>query len=666
MGIAFLQCAFVLAFAGLSLASDGMAQQVLEQRITVQIRNKPLKNVLLSLEKAAKVRFAYIPQLVSSGQKLSVNAENETLKAVLERVLAPNGLTYKVSENFIVLKKSEDKISPKTTGRDAFKSVDINVSGKVTDEKGEPLPGVSVVLKGTQRGTTTNTLGDFTLNVPDQSAVLVFSFVGYKSREMTVGNQSSIDLSLSPDESALDEVVVVGYGTQKKVNVIGSVSQITSENIENRPVTQVSQAITGQMPGVTVTQSTGRPGVSGGQIRVRGVGSFGATPNALVLIDGIPGEMNDVNPNDIKTISVLKDASSAAIYGARSANGVILITTKMGTTDKLSVSYDGYTGFNSATQLPDFVNSWEYAEMFNAATGSNSFSADNIAKYRSQTDPDNYPNTKFLEDLFSRNGRQTQHTINLNGGNENNKFFLSGGILQQQGIVPKNDFTRFNQRLNLQNKIGRKFELITRLSGSIAKREEPQATGNKGGDLTSQLVSNAVRYPAIFLGQASNGDFGLGPESGGTPTAWLQSDSYFRAPNYRFGINTKLDWKPLEGLTLSAIGGYNFVLLERRSYLASQRLNDQVTLNQSSLDQFSNKEIYKTMQFTGEYNKDIGNHFFSILGGYSFEQEDFSYFEGFRQNFPSNQYTVLDLGDWKTSSRAASTKPGRFSRYFRA
>ena len=644
LGIACLQCAFVLAFAELSLASDGMAQQVLEQRITLQVKNKSLPTVLQSLEKVAKVRFAYVPQLITAGQKLSVKAENETLRAVLDRALAPNGLAYEVSDNFIVLKKSETKSSPPATERNAVRSVDISVSGKITDEKNSPLPGVSVVLKGTQRGTTTNTQGEYTLNVPNQSAVLVFSFVGYKRQEITVGTQSNLNVSLIPDNTALDEVVVVGYGTQKKVNVIGSVSQITSENIENRPVTQVSNAITGQMPGVTVTQSTGRPGVSGGQIRVRGVGSFGATPDALILIDGIPGSMNDVNPNDIKTISVLKDASSAAIYGARSANGVVLITTKLGASDKLSVSYDGYTGFNSPTKLPDLVNSWEYAELFNIASGSNSFSADDIAKYKSQTDPDNYPNTRFLEDLLSRRGHQTQHTITLNGGNENNKFFLSGGILQQQGIVAKNDFSRFNQRLNLQNKIGRNLELTTRLSGSISKREEPQATGNKGGDLTSQLVSGAVRYPGIFLGQATNGDFGIGPESGGTPTSWLASDSYFRAPSSRFSINTRLDWKPLAGLTLSAIGGYNFTLLERRSYLASQRLNDQITLNQSALDQASNKQIYKTMQFIGEYNRDIRNNSLSLLVGYSFEQQDSSYFGGYRQNFPSNQYTVLDLG----------------------
>ncbi len=644
MGIACLQCGLMLAFASLSLARDAVAQRLLDQYVSIRVQNKDMGTVLQRLEKVANVHFSYVPQLIDQNKRLTVSASNETLGTVLDRVLLPNGLSYEISGSFIVLKKSVDSPAGTRNAAISIKNIDVAVSGTVKDEKGGPLPGVSIVLKGTQRGTTTDTEGKFTLNVPDQTAVLVFSFVGYLSQELAIGNQTTINLSMKPDESALDEVVVVGYGTQKNVTAIYSISQITSENIENRPVTQASQAITGQMPGVTVIQRSGRPGESGGQIRVRGVGSFGAAPDALVLIDGIPGNMNDINPNDIKTISVLKDASSAAIYGARSANGVILITTKISTTDKLSVSYDGYTGFNSATKLPDFVNSWEYAEMFNAASGSNSFSADDIAKYRSQSDPDNFPNTRFLEDLFSRKGTQTSHTVTLNGGNENNRFFLSGGVLQQQGIIPKNQYNRFNQRLNLQNKIGKHFELITRLSGSITKQEEPQATGNKGGQLTDQLIQNAVRYPAIFLGQASNGDFGIGPESGGTPTAWLASESYFTAPKSRFGINTKLDWKPLAGLTLSAIGGYNFALLERRSYLASQRLNDQITLNQSYLNQSSNKEIYKTMQFTGEYNREIKNHYLSLLAGYSFENQEYSYFDGYRQNFPSNQYTVLDLG----------------------
>ena len=254
-----------------------------------------------------------------------------------------------------------------------------------------------------------------------EGSVLQFSFIGYESQRITVGNQSSLTITLIEDQSSLEEVVVVGYGTQKKVNVIGSVSQISSEAIENRPVQQLSQAITGQMPGVTVIQRSGRPGQSGGDIRIRGVGSFGATPDALILIDGIPGNMNDINPDDVQSISVLKDASSAAIYGARAANGVILVTTKNGSAKKLTVSYNGYVGFNQPTQLPQFVDSWDYAAMYNIASGSNSYTAEDIEKYRSQSDPDNYPNTRFLDHVFAGDGTQTGHTLTLNGGDENNK-----------------------------------------------------------------------------------------------------------------------------------------------------------------------------------------------------------------------------------------------------
>ncbi len=653
MRISVIQALVMMVFSGITLAFDGNAQDFLNKSISLKLDNASLRTVLNRVEKQAGIEFVYSSRAIKADQKITVNASVQTLSSFLDYTLKPLKITYRIIDDNIVLNPVNDH-NPKmiefpsksSSLLDRLKiiTIDRELTGRVLDENGEGLPGVSILVKGTQSGTTTDVNGNYSINIINNNSVLVYSFVGYTSQEVTVGNRTNLDVNLAVDNKSLEEIVVVGYGTQKKVNVIGSISQISSKNIENRPVTQASQAITGQMPGVTVIQRSGQPGESSGQIRVRGVGSFGATPDALVLIDGIPGTMDNINPNDIKTISVLKDASSAAIYGARSANGVILITTKTGSSDKLQVSYDGYVGFNSATKLPDLVNSWEYAEMFNIASGSKSFSDEDIAKYKSQSDPDNYPNTKFLDDLFSRHGVQNSHTVTLTGGNDNNRYFLSSGYLGQQGIIVKNSYSRFNQRLNVQNKIGKTLELNTRIYGSVENKNEPQATGNKGGDLGSQLIQNAVRYPAIQLGQASNGDFGIGAESGGTPVSWIASDSYLKNPRTRVGINVKLDWKPIEGLTFSAIGGYNFSLLEQKSYLASQRLNSQVFLNQSYLNQFSNKEVYKTMQFTGEYNKEIRKHFFSILGGYSFENQDYSYFNGYRQDFPSNDYTVLDLG----------------------
>ena len=613
-------------------------------KIDLNLNNVKVFDVLNEIESQTEFKFFVDTKEVDLERMVSIKVKRETIAKILEKVFKGTNIVYKVLDKQIALKPGvkEDNVDQSSTQEMGLQQP--TISGTVVDDTGTPLPGANIVEKGTTNGVTADFDGNFSIEVADANATLVVSYIGFSTIEVPLDGQTSLSITLQESAAGLDEVVVVGYGTQKKINVIGSISQVSSKDIENRPVTQASQAITGQMPGVTVIQRSGRPGQSGGEIRVRGVGSFGADANALVLIDGIAGTMNDINPDDIASISVLKDASSAAIYGARSANGVILITTKSGSNKKFSVSYNSYIGVNEATELPEFANSWEYAEMYNIASGSTSFTADDIDRYRAQNDPDNYPNTRFLEDLFSRNGIQTSHTLTVNGGDENNKYYVSAGILDQQGIVPKNSFNRYNFRMNLNNKLGEKFELNSRFFGVLEERKEPQATANKGGGFLDQLVQNAVRYPATFLGRDSQGNYGIGPESGGTPVAWLDSKSYLTNPTTRVGVNVKLDWKPNDDLVFSAIGGYNFTLYEERSYLGSQRLNEDVFLGQSYLNQQSNKTIFKTMQFTGEYSKEFGSHDFSLLAGYSFENEELSLFNGYRQDFASNDYTVMDLG----------------------
>lgn len=638
----FYGCVIQCLFLTTLLANDTKAQVKPIDEIFLRMANKAwsLSEVFENLESKTDFVFIFPDDLLTDRDPVVLKSGKQSVNDILIQLAQASKLKFRQVNNSIYVGGS----SSSAQQEEISISIEfVEVTGTVVDEDGQPIPGATVLIEGANTGTVTDIDGKFTLDA-EEGAVLLISFIGYESQRITIGNQSSYSITLAEDQSSLDEVVVVGYGTQKKVNVIGSVSQISTENIENRPVQQLSQAITGQMPGVTVIQRSGRPGQSGGSIRIRGVGSFGATPNALILIDGIPGNMNDINPDDVQSISVLKDASSAAIYGARAANGVILVTTKNGSNKKMTVSYNGYVGFNQPTQLPQFVDSWDYAAMYNIASGSNSFTDEDIAKYRSQTDPDNYPNTRFLDHVFAGDGIQTGHTITLNGGDEANKYYLSGGLLNQEGIVPQNNYNRYNLRLNLENKLGEDFKLTTRLFGSIEERNEPQATANKGGELNDQLIQNAIRYPAVYLGQASNGDFGIGPESGGTPVSWLQSDSYLTNPRTRTGINMKLDWTPVDGLVLSAIGGYNSFLLEQRSYLASQRLNDVVFHGQSYLNQFSNKEIFKTAQFIGEYSKNINKNNFDFLLGYTFENQVNTYFNGYRQDFPSNDYTVIDMG----------------------
>jgi TonB-linked SusC/RagA family outer membrane protein len=520
----------------------------------------------------------------------------------------------------------------------------ISVSGKVTNPSGEPLSGVSVVSKGTTTGTITDANGNYTLSDIQKGATLAFSFIGMKSMEVVYTGQSSIDVTMEEEIFGMDEVVVIGYGTERRVNVIGSVSQITSEKIENRAVSSLSNAMTGQMSGVTVIQRSGKPGFNDGTIRVRGVGSFGATPSVLILVDGIPGTMNELNINDIESVSVLKDAASAAIYGARAANGVILVTTKKGKEGKISVSYNGYYGISTATEFPDLATSWEYAEMFNIANGTESFSAEDIAKYKSQSDPDNYPNTNFLKETFSRNGIQTGHDISITGGQQSNRYFLSVGYLNEQGLVIHNDYERYNIRLNLESQLGKTLTLTTKLAGSAEQANEPTTTANRSPSGVEGIIVVADRYPAIYLGQASNGDFGAGPESAGTPVSWLASKGYFKRPTTTASINTRLDWKPINDLTVSAVGGYTFTLSEGRHYRASQVLSPTLTLPLATLEQYKDSGLFKTMQFFAEYSKEFKGHYFKALAGYSFEDQVNENFNGERQNFPSNDYTVMSMG----------------------
>lgn len=270
-----------------------------------------------------------------------------------------------------------------------------DVKGTITDSSGEPLIGVSIMEKGTSNGTVSDIDGNFTIST-NKSNTLVISYLGYTSQEVNATSGKPLQILLKENTELLDEVVVVGYGTQKKVNLTGSVSSVSAKELANKPVTSTAQALAGLAPGLSVLQNSGRPG-AGASVKIRGTGTFSSAGNSpLVLIDGLSGSLDDVDPNDIQNISFLKDAASASIYGNRAANGVILIETKKGTTGKTTITYNGSFGWQSPTELPDFLPSWEYAEYYNMAMRNmgrqEAYTAEQIQKYRDGSDPDNYPN----------------------------------------------------------------------------------------------------------------------------------------------------------------------------------------------------------------------------------------------------------------------------------
>lgn len=604
-------------------------------RVNIRANDLQIKEILRQIEEQTDYLFAYNYNNVNLSRKVSLHESNVTVADVLSKIFEHSDITYQVKGNNILLMKKTVSQQNK------------NISGIIRDENGEPIAGANVVEKGKNNGTVTDINGHFHLNLLEGNAILTISYIGFTTKEIKVGNQTNLQITLSEDNQTLDEVVVVGYGTEKKVNVIGSIAQIGSQKLQNRSTPMLSNALAGQMAGVTVIQRSGRPGQGSGEIRVRGVGSFGGEANksdALVLIDGIPGSLNDINTEDVESISVLKDASTAAIYGSRAANGVILVTTKTGKEGKISISYNGYAGFNTPTELPEFVDTWQYATLYNEANGKEIYSAAEIQKFKDGSDPDHYSNSRYLDEVFSRNGFQTGHDVTLNGGSAQNKYMISFGYMLQNGIVEKNDYSRYNARVNLINEILPHLKLTTRLSGVYGVRNEPAKPGTDSLDNMMDIISLALRHPGLYPTYTTDGSFGAGRDLNGTPPGWIKSDSFFKNPKFSVNANLRLDYNPIQDLNLAVIGAYTYTNVEEKMYRSTMQLENGMAVTPSMLTHKMDKTIYKTFQATAEYNKTIRKHTFGILAGYSWEQQDYTDLVGSRDKFPGNDLPYLNAG----------------------
>lgn len=480
----------ILLFVAISFfqlsAVESYAQNT---KIDLSLSDVTLEEAIKTIESKTQFVFFFNNSAVDMTKYVNLNVKNGNIRDVLNQILS--SYKYRIEDNKIVLLGEVQQ--------------DGKITGVISDAFG-PIAGANVVVKGSTNGTITDMDGKFSIDAP-KGAILQISYIGYITKELTVSEKKNYNIQLVEDSQALDEVVVVGYGTEKKVNVIGSIAQIGSEKLKNRSTPQLSNALAGQMAGVTVIQRSGRPGDSGGEIRVRGVGTFTSSgdaneatkSDALVLIDGIPGKLNDVSSEDVESISVLKDASTAAIYGSRAANGVILVTTKTGKEGKISVGYNGYIGFNTPTTMPEFVDTWQYATLYNEAVGREAYTQDEIQKFRDGSDPDHYANARYLDEVISRKGLQTGHDLTINGGNAENKYMVSFGYLKQNGVVEKNDYQRYNARVNLINEIMPGLKLTSRLSGVYGNRKESMVPGGDDVDMMPYIIQKALRFPALLL-----------------------------------------------------------------------------------------------------------------------------------------------------------------------
>lgn len=539
------------------------------------------------------------------------------------------------------------------------------ITGRVTAGD-TALTGVTVQVKGASAATVTDANGNFAISAPS-NATLVVSSIGYGSQEIKVGNGSSVNVQLQSTSQQMNEVVVVGYGTQKKANLTGAVATVSGQELNKRIVTNPASLLQGKVAGLQVIENSGEPGNEGINIRIRGLGSFGNTP-PLVIIDGIPGNLSMLNPNDIASISVLKDAASAALYGNRAANGVILVTTKRGVSGKLVMEYSYNLGITSPSKLLDLVtNSVEYMEMFNKArlhSGNGNLYPDSyIDQYRNPSDPVKYPNTDWQRLLFSTVTTQN-HYLSVNGGSAGTNFNVGLGYVDQPGTMAGFEYKKFTLQAGLNTVVNKNIEFGLNLNLNYGNRKYPRQGASE------QYLAAITQAPMY------------GPEIPGRPgnfTSTVNSDPYNLIHNknafavaqyvraidnpYNVIANMFLKIKPLRGLVWETRGGVNYY---------SQKTNDfrpivpvynwytgvstnNLDVGQAGLTITDNNNINPIVYSQLTYNKEFGKHSFTLLGGAQYEFFKSQLLTGQRRGFIDNTTRELNVGGAEGQTTGSSS-----------
>ncbi len=513
----------------------------------------------------------------------------------------------------------------------------MEIKGTVSDESGT-LPGASVIIKGTNTGTTTNFDGQFSLNIdPANQNVLVISFVGYKTKEIPItSDQQSYDILLESDLNQLDDVVVVGYGTEKRANLTGAVSTIDEKAIEGKPVTNSYQALQGESSGLVIQNTTSKPG-SIPQINIRGISTInGNTP--LIVVDGVISSLNNINPSNIESISVLKDAASSAIYGSRAANGVILVTTKNGKKGKPRFSYQTMFGIQEPTNFPKYASSWEYASLRNEALINSgmapTFTPEQILNFR-----ENGPDVNWNREIYKDIALQNNHNLSMSGADNGLNYLVSLGYLDQESLFkgPDYGYQRYNARINLEKEINEKFKMGGRMS--FARNDIKDHAY-----FEEWIIEPSVRMPPIYNIIDEDGNYTLSSGSNSNPLAQLEQGGVTNTQNDEFLGNFSLEYKPIEDLVLKAVLGGNITSNKTHQFRkAIEFAYPGGGNNQNSVTDSYNRSLYLNPFLTATYTKTFGEkHDFDLLLGGSSEKYKEEYFGVTGIDIPGNDFGVID------------------------
>lgn len=532
------------------------------------------------------------------------------------------------------------------------------VSGLVTDKSGESLPGVSVTEKGTSNGAITDVNGKFRLSVKDENAIIVFSYIGYKIKEVPVDSRGEVNVILEVNSENLDEVVVMGYGTQRKSNLTGAVTTINAKALANRPITNASQALQGAS-GVYVNQTSGRPGADGATLRVRGIGTLNDN-NPLILVDGVEYPLGSVNPADIESISVLKDAASSAIYGSRAANGVILVTTKKGIKGKSQVDYSYYTGVQSITFKPDVVsNAIDYMTGKNRALANEGKPAEYttalLDEYRNGTDPYIYSNTNWFDVMFE-NAPIQEHSLRFSGGSDKTLFSISGGYLDQDGILINTGAKRYTLTSNVSSEINKRIKVGATIAGNMWNITESSYTSNdangEGGIMGLLYRGLPMQVPYAQDGSYADQWFRVPGHNVFRNTLALSYEGYKRDATFRGLGNVFAEITLPFNLTYRVTGGvntgFNLRKYARPQIMLTNPKTGVVTamgnIPSRGVQEESISELNLTNFHTLNWSKKFGAHQLNSLGGFSIETFDDKNFSASVQGYLDNSLTEIDAG----------------------
>jgi len=655
-------------------ASNIKAQGSAQIEVTMELKNESVLTAIKKIEAQTDFRFIYRNSDIKDIKNLNIPLDTRSVKTTLNLILEPLGLTFSEVNNKILISKIERHGIP-------AEQADVKVTGIVLDDEGKPLPGVTITVKGDRSfSAATDLNGHFNITIPsDGNQVLVFSYIGFKTQEIAVGNSTSLKVTMAAAPGSLQEVVVLGYSEQKKANITGSVATVSGAELRQSPAANISNSLAGRLPGLIAFQGSGQPGRDDSRLLIRGLSTSGNS-SPLIVIDGVPQEAVDANgngrsvnanlphmdPSDIESISILKDAGTAAVYGARAANGVILITTRRGDKGKPSLNYTFNGSWQKPTQLADLVNSYEYATLLNEMyknennflpSANRGYTDEQLEVIRTGSDPDRYANTDWYSALMKPSSFQQRQNISVNGGGEKSKYFISTGYLDQKGLFESSGYKQYSLRTNLDAEISKNLKVSLNLNGRIEKTKDPVA----GGAIVSQYRMISPLLPSRF----SNGTYnyisivsGFSSLINGSPYLIGQGDAgYVNTDlNVLEGVGSLIYNVPfISGLTAKGTFSYNkyqtYIKNFTKPYVTSVRNDNGTyttratgTTRASLTEQFIQRQTVLA-EASLNYKKTFDNHNIDLLALYTQTENQGNRLLASRGNFASPQVDQLFAGD---------------------